>query len=905
MTVSLEVRALGPLEVRRDGELVRLGAQKQRRLLGLLLIHRSGGVDRDLAVDALWGERPPKNARNAVQVYVSSLRRLLGREAIVTTAAGYRLDLAAGAVDVDRFEDLHRSGAETLSAGDAASARESLSEALSLWRGPAFADLRYEAFAQAEAGRLQELRSACLEERIEADLQLGRHSALVGELEALVAEQPLRERSRSQLILALYRSGRQSEALAQYQAARRMLAEELGLEPSPQLRELERMILAHDPSLVASPAQSKKSRSHLPLQPTPFIGRKRELAEIVEVVRSGGRRLVTLTGPGGSGKTRLAIEAGRTLVDDYPDGAYWTSLQALRDPELVLPTIASAIGVAGEPTSYIGDKRLLLLVDNCEHLPEIGSDLASLLYACPNLTVVATSREPLHVAAEREYEVPPMIEVDAVTLFCERAYRSEPIDTVATICEKLDRLPLAIELAAVRTKNFDLDAVEDRLEDRLAFLTGGPRDAPARQRTLRAAIEWSYELLVPEEQRVYARLAVFRGGATLSAAEAVCDTDSAQLEALCDKHLLTASNGRYRMLQTIREHAREHLEKDGDAEAVRSAHARWFLALAEEVGGALPQPLEAPLEAFQYWRPLIEAELDNLRAAMQWSIDHRDREQALRLANGLACYWDRGGAYAIEGARWLSEALDAPGPLTDTTRATAQRSLGLLLLITGRAAEAELPLLDALEIYRSMGEDRSTFETLRDLALVKRELRDLDGARDLLEAARDLHLEDQQHLVDAVLGLVEMDAGRLALARKLFEQSLLQAHTSNHLRKIGALVMCVAELDLAEAAFDRAEYGYRQSLKIFLSYAYDANICMSLGGLAAVCAGRGELERAGRLWAVVQAQEQLGTKYDAGPRERHARWLDSHAEPEYLRGLEQGQSFNLEAAVAHALDESA
>jgi DNA-binding SARP family transcriptional activator len=266
-------------------------------------------------VEALWGERPPKGARNTLQVYVSSLRKALGREVIETTLGGYRLRPAPGAVDAERFEASFREGRELLAADDPVAARERLTEGLGLWRGPALADLRYEAFAQAEAGRLEELRVACLEEQLEADLHLGRHATVVGELEALVVEHPLRERLRGQLILALYRSGRQSEALAQYQAARRMLADELGLEPSPELRELERLILAHDP-MLAAPALHE-SPSNLPLQPTPFIGRERELAELVGLIRSGRRRLVTLTGAGGSGKTRLAIEAASLLRDDY------------------------------------------------------------------------------------------------------------------------------------------------------------------------------------------------------------------------------------------------------------------------------------------------------------------------------------------------------------------------------------------------------------------------------------------------------------------------------------------------------------------------------------------------------------------------------------------------------------
>ena len=244
-----------------------------------------------------------------------------------------------------------------------------------------------------------------------------------------------------------------------------------------------------------------------------------------------------------------------------------------------------------------------MLVDNCEHLPAAAPGLASLLSACPNLMLLATGREPLHVAAEREYRVPPMSEVDAVSLFCEQAYRVEPIETVAAICEKLDCLPLAIELAAARTKTFDLDEVLARLDRRLEFLTGGPQDVPARQQTLRATIEWSYDLLSADEQLVLARLAVFRGGSTLAAAEAVCETDQDLLDALCDKHLLNLASDRYTMLETIREYARERLEERTEAPAIGSAHARWYLGFAEEFGAEVPAAIWASVETYQRWIP--------------------------------------------------------------------------------------------------------------------------------------------------------------------------------------------------------------------------------------------------------------------------------------------------------------
>jgi predicted ATPase/DNA-binding SARP family transcriptional activator len=737
----LSVRVLGPLEVSRDGVPVRLGAAKQRALLGLMLIRR-GDVDRDVLIDALWGERPPKGAKNTLQVYVSSLRKVLGPGAIETTPAGYRLQLEPGAVDAEQFQELFRDGRDALRTGSAAAALELLSDALVLWRGPAYADLRYEAFAQAEAGRLEEMRFACLEERIEAELQLGRHAGLVGELEALVVEQPLRERVRGQLILALYRSGRQSEALEQYRSARRMLSDELGLDPSPELRELERMILAHDPEL-APPQASGPSFTNLPLQPTPFIGRVLELDELVDLIRGGSRRIVTLTGPGGSGKTRMAIEAANRVATHFPEGVWWVPLQSSRDPTLVLPAVGAVLQAPdGDVAAHVGDRRMLLVLDNFEQLLEAGVSVAGLLTRCAHLRLLVTSREPLHVAAEREFRVRPMTEPDAVALFEERAaqedgssYAAVADRAVTEICRRLDYLPLAVELAAARTKAFTPQQILARLEERLSLLADGPRDAPARQQTLRATIAWSYELLRADDQRLLRDLSVFVGGCTVEAADAICGATQAALESLLEKSLLqrhqTGIGTRYSMLETIQEFAREATKSDPEYRTLCLRHAEWYRACSEEYAAAVIG------EAIPEWSPWtwFGEELPNVRAALEWAFEHADPSLRHRLAASAGWAWVTTASYE-EGRSLLTRVLETPPPMPPAERARVLFCLGEMAALQGKFAAADSLKEEALKLFEAVGDTRGVFHARLHLVGRAAARGDIELARARLEQTR-------------------------------------------------------------------------------------------------------------------------------------------------------------------------
>ena len=586
----MDFQILGPLEVHGERGAVGLEGLKPRAVLAMLLLHANEPVSAERLAVGLWGEDAPAGAVKTVQVHVSRLRKALGDpEAVSTTPAGYRLRVRPGELDAERFARGVAEGRRALEAGDPQRAGVVLREALELWHGPALADLEFEPFAAAEIARLEEQRLVALEARVEADLARGAHAALVSELQQLRAEHPTRERLAAQLMLALYRSGRQAEALEVYRDARQILVEDAGVEPGAELQRVHAAILRQDPSLdlptaaveaararrrPTAPlggqdvpvAAASERRSALPASPNRTIGRAREVGSVGERLRSGSVRLLTLTGPGGVGKTRLALEAARAVELDFADGAHLVSLAAVQRPQDVPAAIVSALAImplAGESAEqaverFLAAKHLLLVVDNCEHLPGAAAFIGGLAVACPTVTVLATSREPLAVQAEHCYPVPPLAlpergadsaavaDVDAVALFCERARAHDPdfdsggdsMDAIAEICRRVDGLPLAIELAAARCGLLSPAEIATRLHGALDGLGAGPRDAPARQQTLRATIDWSHNLLSDDEKACFARFAVFAGGATVEAAETITGAGIDTLDRLVAKSLL-------------------------------------------------------------------------------------------------------------------------------------------------------------------------------------------------------------------------------------------------------------------------------------------------------------------------------------------------------------------------------
>ncbi|TDC45158.1 AfsR/SARP family transcriptional regulator [Actinomadura sp. KC345] len=667
---------LGPVEVCADGVAVPVGGPRVRALLAMLLLDAGRIVPNERLIDGLYGDEPPDGTANALQSQVSRLRRGLGDKDLVEGhPAGYRIAVDPGDVDVHRFGRLAAGGREALAAGEFARAAGLFREALGLWRGPALADLGAP-FAGPQVARLDEERASVVEEYGDAAVKGGDAGAAVPALRELVDAQPLRERARATLMRALHAEGRQAEALAVFEEGRRVLADELGADPSQELADVHVAILRGEGGETALP--------RLPEQLTSFVGRESELRRVGTMLAGG--RLVTLLGPGGAGKTRLAVEAARR-----EDGEVCFIDLAPVDPGDVPKALLGALGlraagmrpVPGLPAdteerliTALEGRRLLLVLDNCEHVVAAVAALTHrLLRACPGLRVLATSREALGITGEALWPVPPLelppdgateaelAAYPAVRLFLDRAEAVRPDfvmdgDAVPRICRALDGLPLAIELAAARLRSLPVAQVASRLDDRFRLLSRGDRTAAPRHQTLRAVVEWSWDLLDEAERTLARRLTVFSGGFTLEAAMGVCDLgDTDELVAgLADKSLLQADGARYRMLDTVRAFCAERLAEAGETERLEEAHAGYFLGLAREADPELRGAAQLA------WLGVLAAEHGNLHAALRRSV-RRDPATALRLTASLTWYWLLRGR--IEGASLASELLDVVGEPPD------------------------------------------------------------------------------------------------------------------------------------------------------------------------------------------------------------------------------------------------
>jgi predicted ATPase len=511
------------------------------------------------------------------------------------------------------------------------------------------------------------------------------------------------------------------------------------------------------------------NQTNLPLPATPFLGRTEEVAEVVDLLRSESVRLLTLTGVGGTGKTRLAVEAASELVPEYEHGVWWVPLAPLREPSLVLESAAQTLGTSEELGEHVGDRQLLFLFDNFEHLLQAVPALGDLLARCPKAKALVTSREPLHLSAEREYAVPSLAEAEATELFRARSVESGPEDVVAAICRRLDGLPLAVELAAARTKVLAPAAILERLERSLPLLTGGPRDAPERQQTLRATIAWSHDLLSADEQRLFARLSVFAGGCTLEAAEQVCAADLGVLESLVDKSLVRRSGDRFWMLETIREFALERLEETDAAEHLRHRHSVYFVELGE-----LAQP-ELHARSSSTWFDRLQAEHDNIRAVLGDALEHGRADVALRLGGAVWLFWVTRG-YWSEGRRWLESALAVSTESDPHIRIDALWGAGLLAIWQGDLERGRAAADELLALAAAADSSRARALGIHLAGLVAHQRGDWDHAAQLHTESAQLarELGDSWLLSVAVnnLGDVALNRGEYERALDLFEESL-------------------------------------------------------------------------------------------------------------------------------------
>jgi predicted ATPase len=644
-------------------------------------------------------------------------------------------------------------------------------------------------------------------------------------------------------------------------------------------------------------------QTNLPVPATLFLGRERELGEVGELLSREEVRLVTLTGAGGSGKTRLALQAAAAAAEHYPQGVWWVPLASVRQPEAVAETAARALGSAGTLPEAVAGRRLLLLLDNFEHVIDAAPELASLLQSSPEFDVVVTSRERLQLAGEHVYLVPLLQRAEARALFVSRARAVRPDfeanGALDELCDRLDNLPLALELAAARTTILSTDQLLSRLATRLDLLKGG-RDAEVRQQTLRATIEWSHDLLEPDEQLLLARLAVFRGGTTLEAAEAICGADLDRMQSLVDKSLVRIRDeDRFWMLETIHEFAAERLCESGEEDELRRRHAEFFLALAESANLSAEATDLGP-------RPeLVLPERDNLRAALDWAAEAGEIELGLRLAIALEQFWVAVAPY--EGARRVQAFLDRAADLPDVVRARAIRVVGGMIFMTGDFDRGDALMRQSLELFRSLGEEAVVAELLVRLAIhLHYTSGDIAGAHALIDESQAINRRLGSRSTEAMtLGLL----GEIAWTEGRTDDALeLAARSGEAAAEVGFTWWQMHQLyhgsewSLALGRTGEAETYGRDALRIAVAIQDRQLIVYLLAILAETAAAHGHLEKAGAVWGAVEAEEGRGRvgQWEAERDVYAARVLD-HENEAFATGRVKGRRMALSDAVDYAL----
>jgi predicted ATPase len=660
------------------------------------------------------------------------------------------------------------------------------------------------------------------------------------------------------------------------------------------LKDFERPIRLFQLGDGAFPPLRTISNTNLPRPASSFVGRAREVGEVLALVRAGSR-LLTLNGPGGSGKTRLAIEAAGELVPEFHGGVFWVGLAPLRDANLVAEAIAQTLGASDDLADHIGSRELLLLLDNFEQVVDAAPDLLPLLETCPNLHLLVTSRELLRVQGETDYAVPPLIDREAVELFRARS-RLEENDVVGELCRRLDNLPLAVELAAARTRALTPQQILERIGRRLDLLKGG-RDAVPRQQTLRATIKWSYELLGAEEKELFARLAAFSGGCTLDAAEHVAGADVDTLQSLVEKSLVRHSDDRFWMLETIREFAEELLERAPDADAVRSRHAESMLALARSARLTFEFPDHRP--------EVVAADIDNMRAAMAWARSAGERELALRIAVALLMWWVYKNP--LEGMRWYEELLADDGEVPLDLRAHALLAYGSCANPGGDDALAESLYEQSLRAFEAIGDEWGRGHLLMRFGSSALYRGDAERAREFAIESRSLarRVGDPQteSLALWVVGEAEQRLGNDAAGIELIRQSADLAEEIGFTWQRTRMLRRLADWSLEHGEAEEAAAALHESLRLSHELGDRISCVFALARLARLATETGHREQAGLLWGAIEAEEQrggLGAWH--GERHRFDGPVLAHAGPQFDRGRAEGLRLTLDETVERALE---
>lgn len=914
---QLALHLLGAPRIELNGRPVAIGHNKAVALLVYLAVTQQYHT-REALSTLLWSDHEPPSARREVRRMIWALNKRLGKEWLLVERESLALLPQPGLwLDVDQFRYLLRVGSSHgHPTGEVCPAcLEPLAKAVELVRGDFLAGFtlpdspEFDTWQRFETESLRRELAGALERLVQGyqgQGQEGREPA-IGYARQWVALDPLQEQAHRQLMQLYARTGQSAAALRQYQLCAQVLADELGVEPALETTTLYEAIKANRLPLLAqvdihplkpnAPMPSLSvdrlktaapPRHHLPVQPTPFVGRQQEMKAVGELLLRENVRLMTLTGVGGTGKTRLALQVAASLLDHFEDGIYFVPLGDLSDPALVLPTIARQVGVqegGDQPLleilkSSFHDRQLLLILDNFEHVLKAGPLIAELLAAAPRLKVLITSRTLLHLRGEWEYRVPPLQllartqvwslplveQVEAVQLFIERAQTAQPdfiltdenAPAVAQICHRLDGLPLAIELAAARIKLLPPPLLLARLNNRLKLLTGGAQDLPARQQTLRSTIDWSYSLLNAAEQNLFARLAIFVGGFTLDTAEAICNLEGDTSEgldmlegvtALLNSSLLIQQNTgssppRFRMLETIREYALERLAECGEIEALRRQHAHYFMAWLENFA----------LQFFPntgLWLNLVEEEYDNLRAVLTWSVLDAERiELGASMVGALYWFWYQQG-YLSEGRNWCQWFMQLL-PETSRTegRAAVLTGSGSLALMQGDLEQAIPWLNESVAIWRERQNERGLAFALLGRGIVALSQGDVTAAHTFF--AETLLLGQQMDhrwlIADSLLNLGGVAAAQrdYPMARARLEEAMAVAKTGDDRWLVAGILNNLGEVARVQGDYEQARRRYEESQVLFRETAHKPDVARSLHSLGYVAHHQGNPDQAER-----------------------------------------------------------